>query len=91
MLRVALVESNYAIVKADAGYGEIRPGGADSESGALDLDLWGKLQLIRTADGKWDVAAGALMKLPTGDDDAGLLGCLARCLGLRRESVRASL
>lgn len=59
-------------VGARSGYGEIRPGGADSESGALDLELWGKLQLIRSADGKWDVAAGALMKLPTGDDDAGL-------------------
>jgi hypothetical protein len=59
-------------VGARSGYGEIRPSGADSESGALDLDLWGKLQLIRSADGKWDVAAGALMKLPTGDDDAGL-------------------
>jgi hypothetical protein len=59
-------------VGARSGYGEIRPSGADSESGALDLDLWGKLQVVRSADGKWDVAAGALMKLPAGDEDAGL-------------------
>jgi hypothetical protein len=26
VLRVALVDGNYALVKADAGYGEIRPG-----------------------------------------------------------------
>ena len=59
-------------VGARSGYGEIRPSGADSESGALDLDLWGKLQLVRSANGRWDVAAGALMKLPTGDEDGGL-------------------
>lgn len=59
-------------VGARWGYGEFRPSGSDSESGALDLDLWGKLQVARSADGRWDVAAGALMKLPVGDEDAGL-------------------
>jgi hypothetical protein len=57
---------------ARAGYGEIKPPGAGSETGATDLDLWGKYHLHRSEDGRWDVAIGALLTLPTGDEDAGL-------------------
>lgn len=54
------------------GAGEIRSGGATDESGALDVELWAKLGLHRSAGGRWNLAAGALMKLPAGDHDAGL-------------------
>jgi hypothetical protein len=55
-----------------AGYGEIHGGGSLDDNGTLDLDLWGKCRLDRSATGRWELAAGALMKLPTGDEDAGL-------------------
>jgi hypothetical protein len=57
---------------ARAGYGEIRPRGAASESGALDLELWGKFHLHGSPNSKWELAAGALMTLPIGDEDSGL-------------------
>jgi len=54
------------------GYAEVDPKGYSSQSGATDLELWGKLHMYRSAGNRWDLALGALMTFPTGDQDAGL-------------------
>jgi hypothetical protein len=55
-----------------AGFGSVRSGGGNDDSGATDAELWAKLHLARSDHGLWDSAIGALMKLPTGDDEVGL-------------------
>ena len=61
------------VLGADAaGYDVLRTAEVDIVSGALDLELWGKFRLRESVEGTWEVAAGGLMKLPTGDSDAGL-------------------
>jgi hypothetical protein len=59
-------------VGARTGYAEISSGGSGDESGAQDLELWGKFHLRRSANARWNVAVGALITVPTGDEDAGL-------------------
>jgi hypothetical protein len=44
---------------------------APDGSGATDLDVWGKYHLGQTDD-KLEVAAGAVLTVPTGDDSEGL-------------------
>ncbi|HKQ59721.1 MAG TPA: transporter [Candidatus Polarisedimenticolaceae bacterium] len=57
-------------VGARVGFGEADlPGG--NESGATDLDIWGKYSLGSTTGG-FDVAVGGVATVPTGDDSAGL-------------------
>ncbi len=53
-----------------AGFGEIRPSGASSNTGALDADLWVKFPLHNSE--RWETAVGTLIRLPTGDADQGL-------------------
>lgn len=53
-----------------AGFGEIRPGGSSSVSGALDLDVWAKA-LVHHSE-RWELAVGSLVRLPVGDADKGL-------------------
>ena len=53
-----------------AGFGEIRPSGASSNTGALDADLWVKFPLHNSE--RWETAVGTLITLPTGDADEGL-------------------
>jgi hypothetical protein len=56
---------------ARTGYADLdRPPG--DGSGALDFELWGKLHLLRSANNRIELTAGALLTLPTGDEDAGL-------------------
>jgi len=45
---------------------------ASSETGSRDLELWGKLDFYRSGNNRADLTAGALLTLPTGDDDIGL-------------------
>jgi len=59
-------------VGARTGYGETSSGGSGDGSGAQDLELWGKFHLRRSANARWNVAVGALITVPTGDEDAGL-------------------
>jgi len=59
-------------VGARTGYGETSSGGLGDGSGAQDLELWGKFHLRRSANARWDVAVGALVTVPTGDEKAGL-------------------
>jgi hypothetical protein len=54
------------------GWASLEPELGASESGAVDLDLWGKFHLLRSASTRWDLAVGALLTLPTGDEDKGL-------------------
>lgn len=46
--------------------------GLSEDSGATDVETWGKFQLVRSASGKLELAAGGLFTLPTGDDTDGL-------------------
>lgn len=55
-----------------AGFGSTdAPPPVPDGTGATDLDVWGKWN-VGTADGKTDVAVGALATVPTGDDTSGL-------------------
>jgi hypothetical protein len=58
---------------ASFGFGDRDADGSSAGgSGATDLDLWAKLR-VRPASGRLpDLAFGAVVTLPTGDDDAGL-------------------
>ena len=58
---------------ARLGFGDLDVSGSDSGgSGATDIDLWVKLKLVPESAGRPDLAFGAAVTLPTGDDDAGL-------------------
>jgi hypothetical protein len=46
--------------------------GASDETGSRDLEMWGKLDFFRSGDSRADLTVGALLTLPTGDDDIGL-------------------
>jgi len=55
-----------------AGFASVNRSGGSSESGARDLDAWGKFAFYRSANNRTDMAFGALITLPTGDDEIGL-------------------
>jgi hypothetical protein len=54
------------------GFANVSRSGGSDESGARDLDLWGKFAFYRSANNRTDMAFGALLTLPTGDDAIGL-------------------
>jgi hypothetical protein len=56
---------------ARVGYGNSDPDGLSSESGATDLDVWGKLRAGPRADGS-DYGFGFVMSFPTGEEAPGL-------------------
>jgi hypothetical protein len=53
------------------GWADLDAGALD-DSGVMDTDAWGKLELHRTPTGRAAVTAGALLTFPTADADAGL-------------------
>jgi len=54
----------------EAGFGEIRPGGTSSVTGALDAGVWVKFLMHHSE--RWETAVGTLITLPTGDAEEGL-------------------
>jgi hypothetical protein len=55
-----------------AGFGRVDSSLSQRESGIVDTDIWAKMKLKRSSDGKWDSAVGALFRVPTGDYKKGL-------------------
>jgi hypothetical protein len=51
------------------GLGEYEPEGQDGEFGPTDAEAWAKIRLYRSPDNRFDVAAGARLTFPTGDED----------------------
>ncbi|MCP3980878.1 MAG: hypothetical protein GY716_16370 [bacterium] len=57
---------------ARLGYGAVdNPDGLADESGITDLDLWGKLRVATAENNRREYAVGAIVTLPTGDQDPG--------------------
>ena len=54
------------------GFASVSRSGETDESGLRDLDVWGKFAFYRSANNRTDMAFGALLTLPTGDDEIGL-------------------
>jgi hypothetical protein len=54
------------------GVAFVEPQGQPSEFGTTDAEGWAKIRLYRSTDNRIDVAAGARLTFPTGDEDVGL-------------------
>ena len=57
---------------ARGGFADIDIDGLVDDSGATDLDIWGKFHMWRSGDTRMDLSLGVISTLPTGDPDAGL-------------------